>query len=326
MKLGIFLTVFFFGSVVYAQTAVDTEESITVGGIRQFISIKGKDHLLPLLLFLHGGPGGSVMKYAGNFTENLQEHFIVVQWDQRETGRTLELNASPIPLSVSLFQHDTYEVIQYLLKRFRREKIYLAAHSWGTVLGFHIAGKYPELLYAYMPVGPMINQQESERIALAMLREQAAKARNEKQLEELSTVHIPFQNGEELYYHRKWLLNFAGSRKKLSRSYVVNWSARWLKVFNDASAQNLMEDLKQVRCPVYFFAGRKDYQTNSAITEKYHEMLTAPKKGLFWFEFSAHAIPTSEPELFQQLIIENVLPETFTVQKGQQVSDRISPP
>jgi hypothetical protein len=63
---------------------------------------------------------------------------------------------------------------------------------------------------------------------------------------------------------------------------------------------------------VYFFAGRKDYQTNSLIAESYYHKLTAPKKGFFWFERSAHAVPTTEPDLFQETIIHKVLSDTFS--------------
>lgn len=319
MKHIFLLVAFFTGPLVQAQIPVDKSETILIGGIRQFIKAKGMDESLPLLLFLHGGPGGSVMGYSEKFTGRLQEHFVVIQWDQRQTGKTLELNPSPVPLSLEVFRNDTHEIIQALLKRFNRDKLYLAAHSWGTALGFHIARHYPELLYAYMPIGPMINQLESERVALSLMMDRARKNGNERQLEELASVRIPFENGEQLYLHRKWLLDLAGSRKKLSKSYLEDWSARWLKVFNDASEENLIETLPAVDCPVYFFAGRKDYQTNSAIAERYYAVLRAPKKGFFWFESSAHGVPTSEPGRLQQLIIDKVLPETFTIRKAATV-------
>ncbi|MEX2232159.1 MAG: alpha/beta hydrolase [Cyclobacteriaceae bacterium] len=315
MKIFLLFALFFTGTICIAQTPIDREETILIGGIKQYITIKGKDNSLPLLLFLHGGPGGSVMNYADNFTGKLQEHFVVIQWDQRQTGKTLQLNASPIPLSLKIFQTDTYELIQTLLKRFKRVKLYLAGHSWGTALGFHIARNYPGLLYAYIPIGPMINQLESERIVLGKMKEKAVTTGNQKETEELALVKIPFENGEQLYYHRKWLFDFSGNRKKLSRSYVENWSSTWLKVYNDASRENLIETLPAIGCPVYFFAGRKDYQTNSSITEEYYNHLVAPKKALFRFEHSGHSIPNSEPDRMQELIIEKILPETFTIQK-----------
>lgn len=318
MKSLFLISFYLTGAIALAQHPIDREETVLIGGIRQYITIQGKDSSLPLLLFLHGGPGGSMMNYAGNFTDKLQKHFVVIQWDQRETGRTRQLNASTVPLTYAVFQQDTHALIQMLLKRFHREKLYLAGHSWGTALGFHIAKDYPALLYAYMPIGPMINQRESERIALGIMKEKALKTGNQAEMEELATVRIPFETGKQLYYHRKWLLDFAGSKRNLSQRYVEDWSATWLKVFNEASGDNLIESLPAIGCPVYFFVGRKDYQTNSKITETYYTALQAPKKALFWFELSGHSIPSSEPDRLQDLIIEKILPQTFIIQKAAQ--------
>jgi pimeloyl-ACP methyl ester carboxylesterase len=295
------------------QNSISRSERVFLNGIEQYITLKGKDESLPLLLFLHGGPGGSVLGYDEKFTSQLQEHFVVIQWDQRETGKTLELNQSPVPLSLSVFQDDTRELIEILLKRFARDKLYLVGHSWGTFLGFQTARFNASLLYAFVAIGPMINQLESERIALELMKEKARQTVNQEELEELATVKIPFENGEQLFYHRKWLLSFSGSHKKLSRSFVMSWSTTWLKLYNEASKKNFAETLPSIDCPVYFFAGRNDYQTNSHITEAYHKTLTAPKKALFWFESSAHSIPGSEPERMQRIIIEKILPETFTL-------------
>jgi len=298
------------------QTPIDTAETVSIGGIRQYISLKGKDRSMPLLLFLHGGPGRSVMQYADNFTHRLQEHFVVVQWDQRQTGRTRELNTSNTALSLRLFQTDTHSLIDTLLRRFGKQKLYLAGHSWGTSLGFYIAENYPELLYANIAIGPMINQLESERIALAHMQAQALEKGDASAARELSLVHIPFESGEQLYFHRKWLGELSGARKNLSKDYVIDWARIWLRTFNEASQRNLLTTLTEIRCPVYFFTGRTDYQTNSSITEKYYLMLQAPKKGFFWFERSGHSIPSSEPLRMQSIIIDTILPETFTIQKA----------
>jgi pimeloyl-ACP methyl ester carboxylesterase len=253
-----------------------------------------------------------VMSYADKFTNKLQEHFVVVQWDQRETGRTLETNVSPVPLTVSVFENDTYELVKTLLEKFHQPKLYLVGHSWGTVLGFFMAKQHPDLLYAYVAVGSMIDQLDSERISLDILRKDAEKENNAVALKELSTIKVPFENGEQLYYHRKWLLRHSGSKTKLSKGYVTTWAKTWLPVYNEACMNNKFETTPTLNCPVYFFAGRKDLQTNSSITEKYFDKLQVPKKDLVWFERSAHGIPTSEPIKFQQVIIEKILPETFS--------------
>jgi len=300
-------------TLLSAQRAIDTTGFVPIGGLQQYITIKGNDRSLPLLLFLHGGPGGSVMRYADRFTRRLQQYFVVVQWDQRETARTLDLNPSDTPLSLRIFQDDSHEMITALLRKFHREKVYLVGHSWGTALGFHIAAHYPDLLYAYISIGAMVDQVESERIALEEMKRKARIDHNEEATEELNRVHVPFENGAQLFWHRKWLLAMAGSRKELSEEYVNDWARRWLDVFNEASKENRMQTTPAIHCPVYFFAGRTDYQTNSGLVEKYYRMLSAPKKGFYWFERSGHAIPTSEPERLQSIIIDTILPATYNV-------------
>jgi len=290
-----------------AQTPIHKDEVITVGGIKQFVRISGKDVSRPLLLFLHGGPGGSVMKYAEKFTGRLQEYFVVVQWDQRETGKTKALNESPVPLTPVLFVNDTHELIDTLLHRFHQPKLFLMAHSWGTYLGFQMAAQYPELLHAYFAISPMIYQEESERLSLQQMKDKAVKEHDQEKLQQLNTIKIPFENGQQLYTHRKLLYDYTGNHFGATQAYVVRWSATWLRLFNEASGENWMQTLPEVRCPLYFCIGRKDYQTHFSLVERYYEQVKAPKKNLFWFEHSAHALPSSEPERLQKVIIEEVV-------------------
>ena len=311
---GIFLLVIFGCPALRAQRSIDTAYAIKIGGIEQWISIRGKDISQPLLLWLHGGPGSSAMQSAAKYTGQLQEHFLVVQWDQRATGKTNSLNKSDRPLTPGLFQNDTHDLIDSLLLQFRKKKLYLAAHSWGTALGFYIAGKYPELLYAYIAISPMVNQLESEQITLTLLKEDAMKKGNKKAMKQLSTVRIPFENGEQLYYDRKWLYAHNGQKFlaiAFRKSMVVAWASTWLEVFNEASKENLFKEIPEINCPVYFFTGRMDFQTHYAVTQEYYNKLIAPKKQLYWFEKSGHMIPETESELMQDIIINKIYPETF---------------
>src|SRR3954465_8272293 len=118
----------------FGQKSIDTHEVVMVGGIKQYIQIKGQDDAKPILLFLRGGPGGSLLRKTDQMTGKLQQHFVVVQWDQRETGETLKINKSPERLTLELFYNDTHELIDTLLKRFQKPKLYLAGYSWGSCL------------------------------------------------------------------------------------------------------------------------------------------------------------------------------------------------
>jgi pimeloyl-ACP methyl ester carboxylesterase len=294
----------------FCQKPIDTTEVITVGGIKQFIQIKGKDNSKPILLFLHGGPGSSLLHKADQITGKLQQHFVVVHWDQRETGGTLKLNKSSQPLTLSLFYNDTHDLIDSLLKRFQRPKLYLAGYSWGSGLGFYIADKYPELLYAYIAISPVINQWKSDSISLSMLKETMGK----KARKELSQVKIPFENAEQLYYHRKWLFKHEGQKivsLGLRKSFVQAWAVTWFDVWSRSCDINLFESLPTIKCPVYFFAGKKDYNTNYSITREYFNKVSTPKKDLFLFANAGHGLPETDPGLFQDIIIDKILPETF---------------
>ncbi len=58
-----------------------------------------------------------------------------------------------------------------------------------------------------------------------------------------------------------------------------------------------------VDIPVFFFAGRHDYDTPHELVAQYFPMILAPEKGLLWFERSAHFPFYEEPELFNQTLI-----------------------
>ena len=116
-------------------SVIEEGEAVEIGGIKQWISIKGSDLASPVLLFLHGGPGNSVMGYAETFTSELQKHFVVVQWDQRESGTTAKLNASQKPLSVALMEDDAIAMINYLRGRFHKKKNLSDGTLLGRILG-----------------------------------------------------------------------------------------------------------------------------------------------------------------------------------------------
>jgi len=297
--LTIGLLLFAFGS---QARNIRTAEAVSIGGIQQWISMQGASDTLPVLLFLHGGPGNSAMGYSNKFTNELQQYFIVVYWDQRESGKTANLNSSPDSLSVSLMEKDASELVDYLRKRFHQEKIYLVGHSWGGFLALRVAALHPEWLAACVAAAPMVNQWESERQTLSWLMEKAQRDKNEEAIRELSLVHVPFESPDELYYHRRWLL-LANGKNALSKNYVRRWGKKWFAMYGEACGINLFEVEPFIRCPVYFFLGTNDRQASSSISEAYYQAVKAEKKDLIWFTNSGHSLNLTEPKKFQESIV-----------------------
>ncbi|NLR68126.1 alpha/beta hydrolase [Chitinophaga varians] len=309
MKYALLTLLLSFHVAAHAQSPLDYYDTLRIGGIRQVISVKGNPDG-PLLLFLHGGPGESRMPQAETISRELQPHALIVMWDQRETGKTLALNRAPLPVTLQQAEQDTYELVQALLQRFKRQKLYLMGESWGTVLGFHVAATHPELLQGLLVVCPVINQEPSEKMALEKMKTWAKENKNTLALRELSAVRIPFANSDQLYYSRKWMHAMDGqpySDTTMVRSYFATWSQTWLPPWNEAAAQNLLTSLPRLRCPVYFFLGGKDYQTNAQIAKSYYQKLIAPRKELYWFKDATHMVMITEADSIQKIIRDKIL-------------------
>ena len=72
---------------VAVPPGLDELEAVSLGGVRQWISLRGRDARHPVLLFLHGGPGFPQMPFMEN-NALLERDFVVVQWDQRGAGKS----------------------------------------------------------------------------------------------------------------------------------------------------------------------------------------------------------------------------------------------
>lgn len=293
---------------------IDTTEVVKIDGIKQFIKLQGIDDTKPLLLFLHGGPGTSLIPVADTFTDKLKDNFVVIQWDQREAGETLKLNHSPEKLSLGLLQKDTDELIKYLLKKYNRKKLFLVSHSFGSMLGFNFSEKHPELLYAFIPISAIVDQRKSEKLTMDMLNKWAKETNNDIAIKELASVKIPFEKEDDLFYSQKWLFIHNGvdfAKEDGFKKKYHDWLAIWFPMWKKSVTKNLFKTLPVLNCPVYFIEGNGDQQKSHYLVEDYYKFVKAPKKGLFWFEKSGHTVFNSEPEKLQQVIIEKILPETF---------------
>ncbi|MEM7549674.1 MAG: alpha/beta hydrolase [Bacteroidota bacterium] len=294
------------------DNSIDSTTTITVGNSRQFLSIKGDHQSNPILLYLHGGPGQSAMKQADKITSKLEKKFVVVHWDQRKSGKTAELNSSNEEVTIEKIKNDAEQLLQYLLLSFEREKIYLVGHSWGTVLGFHLAKKYPESLYAYVAISPLVDLRKSGEIALEVLKNHFEALNNQKAVDQLATIKIPYENLEQSIILYRWQTEMSGEKVtdeqvEQAMPYFRQWEKDWWSVNDHVFQIDQFKETPALECPVYFFVGVNDYQTNYEIAENYFESVRAPHKKLFWFKQSAHNIPGTEPDLMQQIILEEIL-------------------
>jgi hypothetical protein len=118
---------------------INVLEQVTLGGVRQWISIRAADPHAPVLLFLHGGPGSANLAKLRLQTPDLEQHFVVVAWDQPGAGKSASLGFNYNRLSIEQMVADAHELVAYLKARFGVEKIYsdgfLVGHGDRPVIG-----------------------------------------------------------------------------------------------------------------------------------------------------------------------------------------------
>ena len=141
--------------------SIATLEKVNLNGSDQWISIRGEDVDKPVLLFLSGGPGGSQLVTERRALAGLEEHFVVVNWEQPGAGKSFD--AVPrSTLSPERYIADGIELVQYLRKQFDEEKVYVLGESWGSALGIWMVQRNPELFHAFIGTGQMVSFLETD--------------------------------------------------------------------------------------------------------------------------------------------------------------------
>src|SRR5271165_3066079 len=163
------------------------EGFVQIGGIGQWITIKGDDKRNPVSLFLHGGPGDAWSPFADSWFGPWEKDFTLVQWDQRGAGRTYG-KAGP---SIDRMVQDGIEVSDYLAKHLGKKKIILVGGSWGSILGIYMAKQRPDLFYAYIGMAQLVNERANQAASYARVLQLAHAAGDQKTASALETLGPP---------------------------------------------------------------------------------------------------------------------------------------
>ena len=165
-----------------AAKGIDEASYVTIGGIEQWITIRGEDRSNPVLLFLHGGPGDVTNPWTFLFFAPWEKYFTIVQWDQRGAGRTLRKAGPSVTstMTVDRMTKDGIEVAEYLRKHLRKEKIIVLGHSFGTILELGMVRARPDLFYAYVGTGQIADEVKNYSAAYDALLKKAVAIGNQR--------------------------------------------------------------------------------------------------------------------------------------------------
>ncbi len=335
---ALYLPILFFllttSCLVAQKDSINEERFISIGGIEQWITIKGYDKTKPVILFLHGGPGSTMSPFADNIYSGWKKDFVLVNWDQRGAGKTYGRNTpSEIneeyyvnnPLTVEQMMKDGIELTHYILDYLDKKKVILLGTSWGSILGMQMILKNPTLFEAYIGHSQFVNFSKNIQYAYKGVYELAQNSEDKIALEKLNTLGYPPYDNAGSYgqllrivkkYERKnsipapdlwWKMAPQYDNEKDSKarydgddySFINFVGHEKLGMESMVSEIDFEKDGLVIQIPVYLIQGEEDILTSNVINKPYFDKIKAPQKEYFLLPDTAHG--------FNQLVIDKQL-------------------
>ena len=296
------------GNVIVGSLA--EKNFIEIGGIEQGFFIRSENPENPVILFLHGGPGSPELPVLVPYevSERLEKYFTVCYWDQRGAGMSFSNAIDSTTMTVAQMVEDTRQMTEYLQHRFNQEKIYLIGHSWGSYLGVKTIEKYPENYIAYIGIGQVSNQVESEKLAYDYMLQHATEINDEaavknlqkfdknapdfpKNLDYMMTVRSSLMNEYGIGFAHEKIISMADMAKLILsfKGYTLSEKINYLKgmnfsqttLWNSVVEDNLFESSTTFQVPVYITQGKYDYQVSYTLAREWFDKIEAPQNAEF---------------------------------------------
>ncbi|UJL30965.1 alpha/beta hydrolase [Mycolicibacterium vanbaalenii] len=297
-----------------------------LGGLDQWVLIRGRDLANPPLIHLHGGPGFSETRLLRHFNSELENRFTVVYWDQRGAGKSFHRGIPRSSMTVEQFLTDLNDLVDMVCARVGREQVVLHGHSWGSLLGVLYADRHPERVAAYLGTAQIGDAAAAESASYACALAAAERRSSRRALKALRAIGPPPYPASSVFSERTWLQRLDGQLSPTAlwklrgavfggrpesspldlinqiRGFRFTMDAMWQEV----SALNLTTAVPALRMPVVFFVGRRDHWVPPETTVTYVDALEAPSKQLLWFDDSAHEPFVDEPATFNRAVVDMV--------------------
>lgn len=313
--------------------SIATLEQVTLNESQQWISIRGQDASKPVLLFLAGGPGGSQLATARYALGGLEEHFVVVNWEQPGAGKSFDA-VDRATITPERYIEDAHALVLYLRERFSQDKVYVLGESWGSALGILLVQRYPELFHAFIGTGQMVAFLENDLMCYDFALQWAQERGDTAKVAKLAEQGPPPYYGDGVAWKESAFLmdtfnymnqnpaiadNGANTFRDLAApEYGLYDKVSWFRgvietlgvVYPQLWDVDFRQQATELAVPVYFLLGRHDINAPVALAEQYFDLLGAPHKEIVWFEHSGHTPWVSESDRFVQAMVDTVLAQT----------------
>ncbi len=326
---------------IVSPNGVDEAGYMTVGGVRQWVTVRGQDRSLPILLYLHGGPGTALADESYLFQRPWEDYFTVVQWDQRGFGRS-DVDLAKIKGTVTDERYiaDTVDLIEQLKVRLHQPKVIALGHSWGALLALQVAHQRPDLLYALVTIGQLTDVTAANNERRRLLMEDATQGGDQALLKKMTDLG-PAPSPADTQRFTPWL-NVAGAELTNRGHSWHNASGEWFdrimtasiisptvsdaglvqmfipqphreaymaQVFASLAGVTAETDVgTRLEVPWVLMQGDWDWQTPTTLARAYFDKVCAPWKKWVSFHNSAHVVILEEPGKTIVTLVNDVLP------------------
>jgi pimeloyl-ACP methyl ester carboxylesterase len=303
---------------------------VQVGGIDQWIQIRGEDRGNPVLLVLHGGPGWP----NAVFTLPLrpwEQHFTVIQWDHRGAGKTLRRTSKAGSGEMTFERRvaDAVELIEFLRQHLGVDKVIVLAESMGTLTGLPLAKRRPDLVHALVVTDLYGNMAANEAGKWQLTLERLRAAGTSKGVAALDRIgadptrwdlrawntnmawafrtNVPTPNLDRRLLFPLALSSPIYSLRDLLTLFVgFQWSTA--QMFTELMAYDPLRLGTRFEVPFFLFQGETDVVTLTSLATEYFEQVEAPTKGVALIKDAGHFAAFTQPERFLAELLTRVRP------------------
>ncbi len=301
---------------------VNSLSHVQLGGIKQAVLERGAHEGLPILLWLHGGPGAAQMPLAHRYNTELEESFIVVHWDQRGAGKSNPQGFDEGTMTLDQFVRDAQELTLHLKAKHQQDRIFLLGHSWGTKIGLLLARDHPEEFHAFIAVSQVVDPARAQSVAYQWLGSRLQERNHRRALRTLDRLGTPPYEEHPAFVEFMGMVDRYGGGMDVGfmpllcsalTSPYYRWRdyPRWLNGARRGSGPmweqygefSAIEQVPRVEIPVHFISGSRDMNTPVQLVREYFEALDAPLgKGLHIIDDAAHAPFLGNPAEFRRIL------------------------
>ncbi|MET8630995.1 alpha/beta hydrolase [Kitasatospora sp. NPDC004669] len=314
---------------ITTPNGIDESGFVRIGGIDQWVSIRGEDLRNPVILEIHGGPGASNLVFIPR-TRSWERHFTIVRWDMRGAGKTFAA-AGPAgqgEMSLDRLQQDALEVTEHVRARLGLPKVLLVANSFGSLLGLRLARSHPELYSAYVGTDQNVIAGERDSSAYHALCDRLRQAGKRKELSAVTAMgpDATAWNAHQWAEHAKIAVTSDPLTFDTMKTVVVRslWfsplhTLRGLRAYMkgmsfseqlgpQALAINEWAEGTAFSLPFFIFQGDSDMLTPPEPARRFFDDVTAPAKEFALIRDASHFSSFRHPDQFLDLMLTKVRP------------------